>query len=160
MKITKLKAQYLENPLGLGEESPILSYLLSADRDGSSQSAYRILVSSTPEKLNRDEGDLWDSGKKSGSSNFGIVYDGVKLLSRQRAYWKVKVWDEEDNESDWSDAAHWEMGLLNEEDWKGCWIGQGDDFQGDKSATPMLVRDFLLGHGRRIDSARLYIIGL
>lgn len=160
MVISGLKTQYMENPLGLGAARPLFSYLLTADRQGSCQSACRILVSSTLEGLDRDEGDLWDSGKRQGRENFCIAYGGMQLKSRQRAYWKVKVWDEKDIESDWSSKAGWEMGLLEKEDWKGSWIGQGDGYQGDKAVAPMLVRDFSIINKGRIALARLYISGL
>lgn len=112
------------------------------------------------EGLDWEEGDLWDSGKRQGRENFCIAYGGTPLKSRQRAYWKVKVWDEKDIESDWSSEAGWEMGLLEKEDWKGSWIGQGDGYQGDKAAAPMLVRDFPIVNKGQIALARLYISGL
>lgn len=160
MIISKLKTQYLENPLGIGSARPLLSYLLTADRKNSYQSAYRILVSSTMEGLNREEGDLWDSGKRQGRENFCIVYGGTQLKSRQRVYWKVKVWDEMDVESDWSSNAVWEMGLLEKKDWKGDWIGQGDDYQGDKAAAPVFARNFYIMDKGQVALARLYISGL
>lgn len=160
MKIAELKTQYLQSPIGVKETRPLLSYLLEAERGDTYQSACRILVSSTPEALDRGEGDLWDSGKRKGRDTFCISYDGLTLKSRQRAWWKVKVWDEEDVESEWSDSAVWEMGLLEPEDWKGYWIGQGDDYQGEKAEAPMLVRDFFIRTRNEITLARLYISGL
>lgn len=160
MIISELKTQYVENPIGIGETRPLLSYLLTAERKGAYQSAYRILVSSTSEGLDREEGDLWDSEKRQGRENFCIAYGGTQLKSRKRAYWKVKVWDEMDVESDWSSSASWEMGLLEKEDWKGSWIGQGDDYRGDKAAAPMFAHNFYIADKEHIALARLYISGL
>lgn len=159
IRISDLKIQHLENPVGIGASKPLFSYLLHSDRKDVRQSAWQILAASTPEKLDQNLGDLWDSGKRKGSRNFGIVYEGIALESRQRVFWKVKVWDEKDQESEWSSMAYWEMGLLKEADWKGCWIGQGDMFQGEKATAPMLCRDFVLQQ-EKIGSARLYISGL
>ncbi|TAN35906.1 MAG: hypothetical protein EPN23_10215, partial [Verrucomicrobia bacterium] len=44
---------------------PRLSWRLDDPRNGAAQTAYRILAASSAEKLARNEGDLWDSGKVS-----------------------------------------------------------------------------------------------
>lgn len=159
MKIKQLKVQNLNNPLGIGTKQPLLSYMPDNNETGQCQSAYRILVSSSKQGLVTDIGDLWDTGKRMGSENFGIVYEGKEMASRQKAYWKVKIWDESDRESEWSDISCWEMGLLNASDWTGSWIGQGDEFEGNKSAAPMLIHDFKITR-EPIEHARLYISGL
>ena len=37
-------------------------------------------------------------------------------------YWQVKIWDENDEPGEWSEAAVFEMGLLEQSDWKAQWI--------------------------------------
>jgi len=49
--------------VGLDVRRPRLSWTLASDQRGQKQTAYRILASSSTEELDRDEGDLWDSGK-------------------------------------------------------------------------------------------------
>src|SRR5690606_22306160 len=51
-----------------------------------------------------------------------ISYKGPELKSGKRYYWQVKVADNRKNESPWSETAFWEMGLINDTDWKGRWI--------------------------------------
>jgi hypothetical protein len=42
----------------------------------------------------------------------------------KKYFWKVKVWDEADVESAWSETASWQMGLLSSTDWDGAqWVG-------------------------------------
>ena len=110
-KIKNQKVQYLDNPIGLGCRRPVFSYEAVFDRRGARQSAYRILVASTEKLLENEKADLWDSGKRQEGRCFGIVYEGEALRSRQEAFWKVCVWDERDQESEWSETAHFEMGL-------------------------------------------------
>ena len=38
-----------------------------------------------------------------------ISYKGKPLLSRERVYWKVRIWDEKENVSEWSDEAFFEL---------------------------------------------------
>lgn len=166
MRIAEMRVQWLHNPIGLQELNPVLSYMLKAENSleaeegniHTCQSRYRILVSSKKELLYEDNGDLWDSGMVEKQETFGIVYKGRKLSSREKAYWKVKVWDNEGHASQWSDISSWEMGLVNE-DWNAKWIGQGDDYDGSKSAAPMFVCDFMANISN-IKHARLYISGL
>ena len=74
---------------------------------------------------------LWDSGVVKDSRCFGILYQGKKLHSAQKAYWKVMVWDGENQASVWSETASFETGLLEREDWKGVsgprWYYHPDD---------------------------------
>ena len=72
------------NPLGVGELRPRLSWNLSGGKDSESmyQSAYRVLVATSPALLAKGNGDLWDSGKVSSGEHVGIEYLGKPLSSR------------------------------------------------------------------------------
>ncbi|MEO8373241.1 MAG: family 78 glycoside hydrolase catalytic domain, partial [Candidatus Solibacter sp.] len=41
-------------------------------------------------------------------------------------WWKVQVWDQDGQPSDWSVPAQWSMGLLHPSDWQGKWIGRDE----------------------------------
>ena len=137
MKVNELRIQHLEKPIGIGTRQPLLSYRLSAEEPDQAQSAYQILAATKKELLDEQTADLWDSGKTAGSRNFGILYQGKSLTSRQRIFWKVRVWDREGRVSQWSEASCWEMGLLEEKDWTARWIGQGSVRPEEKSHAPV-----------------------
>ncbi|MGO4538003.1 family 78 glycoside hydrolase catalytic domain [Paenibacillus sp. 2TAB19] len=160
MILSNLLVQYLKNPIGLESMNPLLSYTLTSDVSHQAQTAYRILAASTQEHLRQEIGDVWDSGKVFDSRPFAIEYAGKQLRSRQRVFWTVKVWDKEDIESEWSEIAVWEMGLLNESDWTANWIGHGDGMNANPSAAPQVAYDFELKSERKIAHARAYISGL
>ena len=122
MTASRLRCEYLENPLGIDAKSPRLSWIVESEQRGAKQTAYRILVASTPEKLAAEEGDLWDSGKVVSSESVLIPCAGQALMSRQRCHWKVKVWNGEGTEGPWSEPAEWSMGLLEPDDWQGVYI--------------------------------------
>ena len=122
MKATHLRCEYLENPLGIDETKPRLSWMLESTVRGQKQTAYRILVASTREKLDGNIGDLWDTGKVTGDASSQIVYAGAKLGSRMTCYWKVRAWDKDDVQTAFSESALWTMGLIAASDWKGSWI--------------------------------------
>jgi len=152
--VTGLQCEYFDNPLGLDRPQPRLSWRLSDDRRGARQTAYRIQAGSTP-----GADDLWDTGKTETDRCTHVPYDGAALTSRQRVYWRAKVWDHTGEEGDWSEPAWFEMGLLERNDWAGDWIGAaiGGDPQTSVPA-PMLRRAFAID--QPIAQARLYITAL
>ncbi|PHN02385.1 alpha-L-rhamnosidase [Flavilitoribacter nigricans] len=119
----QLRCEYLPEPLAMEKPHPRLSWQLEATDRGAIQTAYQILVASTPELLGQDRGDLWDSGKVPSNRTNQIHYAGHELAARQDCYWKVRVWGKEGTASSWSEPAYWKMGLLDPADWKAQWIG-------------------------------------
>jgi alpha-L-rhamnosidase len=122
ISVTRLRSEYREDPLGIDVARPRLDWLLESDVRGQRQTAYRVLVASTQALLDADDGDLWDSGKVPSDASAQVEYDGSALGSRQRAYWKVQAWDQDDLPSTWSASAFWEMGLLEAGDWQAKWL--------------------------------------
>ncbi len=117
-----LRCEFRVNPLGIDERRPRLSWIDEADRRAELQSSYQIIVSSSAERLSRNEGDLWDSGRVEHANASQVFYAGKPLTSRLECYWKVRVWDRDAVPSDWSEPARWEMGLLLPQTWVASWI--------------------------------------
>jgi alpha-L-rhamnosidase len=118
-----LKCELLKNPAGIDVPQPDLSYVLHAknsDARSITQTAYQIWVSSTPDF--RNGGDLWDSKKVMGDQMAYLAYKGKTLVSAQKYWWKVRIWDQAGHRSSWSKIANWTMGVLNKNDWKASWI--------------------------------------
>lgn len=122
LKVIQLRCEYLKNPLGIDVLKPRLSWVLESSVRGQRQTVYRIIVSSSEENLNKNKGDLWDTGKVKSDRSNQIVYEGKNLHSRQKCYWNVCVWDKDGVKSGFSAPAFWTMGLLKDEDWKASWI--------------------------------------
>jgi|HubBroStandDraft_1064217.scaffolds.fasta_scaffold01665_7 alpha-L-rhamnosidase len=123
--VTHLRLEYLTNPLGIDAARPRLSWTLASANDSlrdQRQTAYQIVVASSPDKLAAPRGDLWDSGKVPSGQTTEIGYAGKPLESKHFYYWKVRVWDEGDRPSGWSENAYWSMGLLEKSQWASQWI--------------------------------------
>jgi len=122
-----LRCEYRVNPVGIDVAQPRLSWKITAaqplDR-GVRQTAYQVLVASQPEILAAGKGDLWDTGRVQSDQSIHVVYAGKPLRSRARAFWKVRIWDQNGQASAWSAPAVWSMGLLNAGDWQAKWIGR------------------------------------
>lgn len=149
------------NPIGFYDYEPTFSWKLPVSDNVKSQSAYQIVVASDRALL-PDNADLWDSQKQQSNQSNWVSYSGNKLQSGQKVYWQVKYWNQDQNESQWSEVNTFELGLLRNEDWKGKWIGLDtakDSIKGTKDViinTPQYLRkDFELSS--KLISARLYI---
>ncbi len=152
---TGLRCEYAVNPLGIDVVSPRLSWRLESNQRDAAQTAYQVLVASSPEKLKTGTADLWDSGKVISGRSIQVNYKGVKLASRQRCHWKVRVWDKSGQASEYSAPASWEIGLLTPKDWDAEWIGYP---AGWNSRALYFRRDVDLKQAVRI--ARVYVAGL
>lgn len=118
LKAVNLKTEYLINPMGIDINRPRVQWQLAGTSN--KQTSYEICTGrNLPELL---EGTFtWRSGKIS-SESMGLHDVDVELTSRQRVYWKVRIWDEQDQVGNWSEPAFFEMGLLQESEWQAQWI--------------------------------------
>jgi len=125
----RLQCEYLENPEGMDVLRPRLGWTLEATDEAAfrqRQTAYRILVSSTPRLLQKENGDVWDSGWIDSDETQHVQYSGETLLSDRAYHWKVQVKDESGTVSAWSEPASWTTGLLDANEWNANWIGSGE----------------------------------
>ena len=120
--VKKLKCEYRENPFGIDVFKPLLFWQIESAEKSWLQSAYEIKVASSERLLNEDKGDIWESGKVSSSENTNILYEGEKLISNTRYYWKVRVWDTKGRPSLWSKTAFWHTGIFDVNEWHAKWI--------------------------------------
>jgi alpha-L-rhamnosidase len=165
VSVTDPRCEYRRDPLGIDAVPPRLSWSLTSRERGERQTAYQILVASTRENLIRNRADLWDSGQVKTMDAIPVVYAGKPLVSGQRTWWKVRVWDRDGRASRWSAPAFWEMGLLTPADWGGAvWINDGKsnpeataDFYKDDPA-PLFRKSFPCE--KPVVQARLYFCGL
>jgi len=169
LTVDRQRCEYLINPLGIDAAAPRLSWIVQSPDRGQKQTAYQVLVATTPERLATEQGDLWDSGKVASDRTLNVQYAGKPLASRAACWWKVRAWDKDGRPSTWSQPAQWTMGLLRPSDWNARWIAYPDSSKSpprtphngyhsalatSADSPKWLVID--LGAERTIDAARLY----
>jgi len=143
----KLRTAYHEAPLGLESDEVRFSWQLLAKTRGAHQKAWQIQVAL---EGNFDR-PCWDSGKVEGPEQLHIEYAGDSLEAHGRYQWKVRSWDDGEQVSDWSEVAHFAMGVLDQQEWKRAkWMRH---FQENLRASPHLRREF---KAESIVDARLY----
>ncbi len=120
--VTNLLTEWLENPLGIDTVQPHFSWQIQHHDRGAVQSAYQIQVASRPELLREGKADMWDSGKVYSAQSLNVRYEGNPLQSRTTYYWRVRVWDQNDVSSPYSQPATFETALYQPSEWKAQWI--------------------------------------
>ncbi len=172
IEISGLTTENVENPAVVDVSQLRLSWIneITPGVRGQQQTAYQIRVASRFGLL--ESPDLWDSQKVPGSSSNRIEYEGKKLESGQDCWWQVRIWDENDAVSEWSEPAKWGMALLEASDWQARWIGapwQGEEPLPDLKwpgaeleelppAAPHLRKTFRIT--KEVRKAKAYVTGL
>ena len=162
VSVGELRTERMVNPMSLDTATPRLGWQIKSTQSDVKQTAYRLIVSSTLAKATKLEGDLWDTTVNTDQSQW-ITYAGKPLRSDTRCYWRVKVTTNK-GESEWSDVALFNVGLLYTSDWSGQWIGLDRANPWDKEeehsqlSSRYLRTEFTAD--KEIDRATLYISGL
>jgi alpha-L-rhamnosidase len=115
----------------------------------------------------------WDSGKLTSARSADIPYAGRPLARGCPYTWKVRIWDENDTASAWSEPASFEVELDPVSGWQASWIGlprsrerfidPGKQDRSDRVAramtpAPYLRRTFFVD--KPVSWARLYVTAL
>lgn len=126
--VYNLKCEQEINPFGLENLHPRFSWQINAAERNFEQFAWQILVADTPEQLNTDNGNIWNSQKTDSPSSILVPFNGNELKAGQTYFWKVRIWDRQGTASSWSDVNKFNIGLLSEKDWnKAQWIALEKD---------------------------------
>lgn len=135
MRAIRLRTEYLFNPVGIDVRRPRLMWNCEG---GKKQTAYQITC------------ENWDSGKVE-TASMRAVYPR-ELRDREQVTWKIRLWDENDEPGEWSEA-FFETGIS---DWQGQWI-TGDYKIDPKKRYPVDCFRKIFALEKSVRKARLYI---
>lgn len=107
-------------------EYPAFGWILPADKNNTRQRACRILLASSRELLERNEADIWDSGKMETDNSVAVKSEGKPLQAASLYFWKVKTWDNYGTESEYSEVKAFKT---------------ADKLDGKTAAYPLQIRD-------------------
>ncbi|MGE5518344.1 MAG: family 78 glycoside hydrolase catalytic domain, partial [Candidatus Dadabacteria bacterium] len=154
LQVKNLLTEHLQDPIGLDVAQPRFSWQLISNARNVMQTAYEIRVGSSTD-LSNSKNIIWAPGKIASGQSLYLPYNGKELETGKRYYWQVRVWDNHQQASRWSEPAFWQMGLLHPSDWKAHWIEPGYIEDSILRPSPYLRKSF--GINKKIVSASLYI---
>ncbi|MFF7933969.1 alpha-L-rhamnosidase [Streptomyces sp. NPDC007940] len=157
-----LTVEHRTDPLGVDAARPRFGWRTASPVRGRRQTAYRILVASTPDRLAGGRADVWDSGRIDSADSVAVRYAGPALHASTRYHWTVQVWDEHGRRLPGPPPARFETGLLGTDGvtgWDGAkWISMAGKAP-NSAGAPLLRKQTALTSGR-VREARLYISAL
>ncbi len=77
------------------------------------QKAYQILVASTIDNIEKNIGDVWDSQVVRQRQSINVEYRGKPLQENNTYYWKVRIFDNDNRISDYSEPQRFVMGTFD-----------------------------------------------
>jgi alpha-L-rhamnosidase len=161
-RITGLTVEHRTDPLGTDAARPRFGWRTDSAVRGRRQSAYRLLVATSPARLTPGRADVWDSGRVTSPDSVAVPYRGPALRPSTRYHWTVTVWDEHGRARTAREPAHFETGLLSTDgvtNWDGArWIGMAGK-EPNSPGAPLLRRQEPL-RAARVRAARLYVSAL
>ena len=152
MKFIRLQCDYMKNPIGFDFDRPVLLWVVEGE-NSKAQTAYQVQIA---KDAAFSEIEL-DTGKVESDVSSGFRPE-LPLEPCTKYYWRVKVWDESDNATGFSETASFETARYGRS-WKADWIGGCDLPQLRKGfeITKKLVRARAYASG--VGLYRMYING-
>jgi len=139
--VTSLRVEHHDDPIGIGEAAPRLSWVTAAPA-GWAQASYELSAGSET------------TGRVSSTEQVLVVWPFAPLSSRERRELRVRVWGEDDSVSEWSAPVIVEAGLLDPVLWQASMVAPVLPPQGEGGEPAALLRgEFELPEG--VVSARI-----
>jgi alpha-L-rhamnosidase len=168
-----LRVDGIPGAMGIDTISPQFSWKLRAPPEsrGARQSAWEIQSTlSSEDGLSGRFESAWSSGRMESALQSGITLAAPAFRSNARVFWRLRVWDEKGEPSDWSTPVTFTMGLLSASEWAPAeWITDPDLLRwkrgklgyssiptDDLGASRWLQLD--LGSVQKIDTVRLIAV--
>ncbi len=133
----RLRCDWSDNPLGVQQLHPRLTWSPPRRDTLRHEAAYQIQVANSPEDFAGRHDRLWDSGKVVENPDFLPQYNGPAFKPYTHYYWRVRVWSRSGWESHWSRIANWMTGPLKTGDWRGHWISYHPDIKNAFYQNPL-----------------------
>jgi alpha-L-rhamnosidase len=118
-----LMIEFIRNPAGtvISDSLPEFSWVIPAK--AVSQKAYQVLLSTSAELINNNKADVWNSGEVRSSNSINISLAGQGLKEKTVYYWKVRIRDDKNKLSEYSEVQKFKTGSFGKS------VSSGNVFQ-------------------------------
>lgn len=117
--VTGLTCEYKQQQVHIAIPKPRFSWKTVSTKRGDAQRGYQLIVTKIEQQ---GQAVVWDSGYVESSQSTLVEYNGTPLQSCSTYSYKVKVWSNSGEESDWSEASIFETVFFSSEEWQAKWI--------------------------------------
>lgn len=148
ISVTAVLTNNLTNPIGIDNSTPRFSWQMQTDKRNSLQTAYEI-------KITTNKKSVWNSGKINSEQSVMVSYQGKPLQSSTKYCWQVRIWDNQGQQSEWSEEACFQTAFLQIDDWKAKWIEA--NFVEDTILRPAIYFRKSFNINKKIAAATAYI---
>ena len=105
-----LMVEYIRDPASARINSSTPGYSWIVPLEAVSQLGYQILVASSRDNIDLNIGDIWDSGQLRGRNSTDVMHEGPPLQPETNYYWKVRIWDQHNRISEYSEPQRFRTG--------------------------------------------------
>ncbi len=109
-----LMVEFIREPVQtlILDPNPEFSWVIPIEAEF--QTAFHIQIASIKSKLQKNEADIWDSGKIVNNNSIEIPYPEDRLSENTTYYWRVRIWDQQNNPTSFSKIQTFRTGKLQE----------------------------------------------
>lgn len=105
-----LMVEFIRQPETTTIHDPQPEYSWVISPQSGTQQAYQLLVASSLELLTDNQGDVWDSEQVRNSQSANIEHQGEALKAQTEYFWKVRIWDQDNRVTEYSEAQSFKTG--------------------------------------------------
>ncbi len=110
-----LTVEYIRKPALANIIDPKPEFAWEVPAEAGYQKAYQVLVSSSKENIDKNIGDMWDTGQVRSDQSINIEYKGRPLAEQSKYYWKVRLFDRNNRLTEYSDPQMFRTGKFGDE---------------------------------------------
>lgn len=110
---TGLTVEYIRDPQGVKilDSKPEFSWVIP--KQARLQKGYQILVASSKDLIDKNIGDVWNSGNVRGNQSIDVELGGEALKPNSSYYWKVRYFDGDNRISEYSEFQKFTTGIFD-----------------------------------------------
>ncbi|MGQ1783616.1 family 78 glycoside hydrolase catalytic domain [Saccharicrinis sp. GN24d3] len=149
-EITSIQTQFITNI----DNHPVFSWQTKSNVSDFMESSVQVIIANNRDDIERNVGNVWDSGKIETRNNSRLKYNGPKLDNGSLFYAKMKVWDNKGNECAWSKSQQFCIPIEYPKDWNAKWITYDYNI-GD--TLPVFKRIIEIPNKKEVNCVKLYI---
>jgi arylsulfatase A-like enzyme len=106
----QLSVEWIREPTGVKVIDPTPKFCWEIAPSLKYQQAFQLLVADSEQSLALNKGNIWDSKRTKSSHSTNVTYAGSELQNHKKYFWKVRIWDEDNRLTDYSESQSFTIG--------------------------------------------------